>query len=171
MGRIIVEAKIKFQIVEAIILSILGFTVVISFIMWRLEAITSVNSFEYEFWWLTLITSTLIFIVNIGIFRLIKSKYFPSETKREIKIIPKHERMDKICKWFLTCGGALEAISVIIVCYLLGLFTVNELKAPPLSTILDIITWIVIFGGLLVLIGVIMIFAGALSYFEEEITN
>jgi hypothetical protein len=83
------RAKVRFEIIASVIQIIIGIVVIYSLIRWRLEALTSVNSFEYELWWLILLTAGGIFFFNIIAFELLGEKLFPSEPKEEVEKIPK----------------------------------------------------------------------------------
>jgi len=162
------KAKIKFEIIASVIQIIIGIVVIYSLIRWRIEALTSVNSLEYEFWWLILITAGGIFFFNIITFELLGYKLFPSEPEKEVKKIPKYRKLSKICLSLLICGASIVTISLVGISYVLGLTTSTQLNSQFIKNIINLIALIGYIGGVMVFIGFIMILIGALNYVEKE---
>ena len=162
------KAKVKFEIIASVIQIIIGIVVIYSLIRWRIEALTSVNSLEYELWWLILITAGGIFFFNIIAFELLGFKLFPSEPEKEVKKIPKFRKISKVCYFLLICGASIVALSLVFISYILGLTTSAQLQTPNVKAIIDLIILFGYIGGIMIFIGFIMILAGALSYIEED---
>jgi len=135
-------------------------------LLWYLVLL--IDTLKYEFWWIMLITSTIVLFVNWGIFKQFEHKYFPIESEETSKYISKHERLSKICFFILIAGAFMAAISLIVISYILGIFSTEELKTPFFSNLGFFLRLLIYIGSGMVFVAFLMIIVGALDTIEAK---